>query len=367
MAQEARAYTLLTFAGVASTAALLAALEQPERLRLWLLHALATAALLLAHYFGWFLVAAQALFVLIAQRRALGRTAASFALGALPFALWLPSFLEQLRTEGNLARSADSWLFHLLATPLVFGAGPTLLWKGSVSPARVGLALAVVLALAGAAALGAWRLRRTRAAPLLLLWLVLPVALPALLSVVVSPVYSSRYAILASVPFYLLAGAGLLALAPLGRAACAGAVAAAVITSQGTYLVRPVKHDWRSTARFVEERLGARDVVLFEADYNGTAYAHYAHRAGPRVRLMPPPAGTPPDHLHGVTVEGDDPVDVSALVRGEQRAWLLLSDAQPEAAARARAFFAGWTREETAHFPGVDIERYARPSALAGP
>jgi mannosyltransferase len=367
MAQEARAYTLLTCAGVASVAALLAALEQPRRWSLWALHAACTAALPLAHYFGWLLVLAEVAFVLIDQRGRGVRTraAASFALAALPFALWLPSLLEQLRVEGNLARSPDSWLFHLLATPLVFGAGSTLLWKGSVTAARVALGLGAVAAFGAAVLLGAWRLRSARGTALLGLWLALPLAVPALVSVLVTPLYSSRYAILASVPFYLFAAAGLLALRRPARLACAGVMAAAMLAAQASYFAHPVKHDWRDAVRFVEARLDEHDVVLFEADYNGTAYDHYARRPGPRVRLMPPPPQATPGELHGVTVEGDDPADVSALLKSRGRAWLVLSDARPEDAERARRFFSGWLAAPPTHFPGVEIELYTRPGTTA--
>lgn len=110
MAQEARAYALLTFLGVASVAALLRALDPDRGARRWpwwALHAAATGGMLLTHYFGFFLVLAEAVFVLVRHRRdrpVLGRALVSFVAAGLVFSFWLPSLVGQLSVHGNLAR-----------------------------------------------------------------------------------------------------------------------------------------------------------------------------------------------------------------------------------------------------------------------
>jgi mannosyltransferase len=366
MGQEARAFSLMTLAGVASAAALLAALDRPWLWRFWLLHALATSAVMLAHYFGCFLVLAEAIYVLIRHRREprmLVRAAAAFVLGAVPFLLWLPHLAQQLHVQGNLARSADSWHFHLLATPLVFAVGPTLVWKDSATTVRLGLGLLAVLGLGVPALAGLWSRRRAPTWLLLALWLVLPVALPALESVAFSPLYNTRYVILASVPFYLFAGAGLLALPWPPRLACAAAVVATMTVSQATYLGRAIKHDWRRAVRFVEARLTGHDILLFDADFNATAYARYGGDGGPavpHVRLLPAPEGMPTTLLYGATAEGGRAADVTTLVESYERAWLVLSDASPAAEARARQFFARWTATESMRWKGIAITRYTR-------
>ena len=122
----------------------------------------------------------------------------------------------------------------------------------------------------------------------------MPVALPALVSLLASPVYNTRYVILASIPFYLFAGAGLASLPPAPRALGLSGVALVMLLSQGSYFAAPIKHQWREAAAYLEPRRRPGDVLVFDTGYNEVAYAHYAPAgAGPalRVRLSDPPAG----------------------------------------------------------------------------
>ena len=90
--------------------------------------------------------------------------------------------MEQLAVKGNLARSADSWYLHLFATPLVFGVGPTLVWKDNASTWRLAAGALAVVLFAVCLLLGIFRSRGRPGWGLLLAWLLVPVALPALVS-----------------------------------------------------------------------------------------------------------------------------------------------------------------------------------------
>jgi mannosyltransferase len=360
MAQEARAYTLLTLTGVLSVTALLRALERPSARFWWLAHAMATAAMLLSHYFGFFLAAAQVVYVIAVHRRVLLHAAASFSLAALGFAFWLPSLFAQLGTEGNLARSAESWHLHLAATPLIFGVGSALVWKDNATTLRLLTGALASIAFSAAALAGLWSLRRRRAGLLLLLWLALPVALPALISIVASPLYNARYVILASVPFYLLAAAGLVALPRAAWLAASVLIAVATVSAQASYFRDTAKHQWRSAVAFVEQELQEDDILLFAADHNETAWAHYARRSAPRVRLLLPSPGFPNDRLWGVMEKGAPAADVTDRVLTRARAWLVLSDAQPQAAARIHRFFEGWNATHSARLRGIELQLYER-------
>jgi mannosyltransferase len=368
MAQEARTYTLLTLAGVASVYALLRALEQPERWRWWIGLGLSVGVMGLSHYFGLFLALAEAGYVLVVQRRdrpVLARAAAAFALSAVLFSFWLPSLLEQMGVKGNLARSTDSWYLHLFATPLVFGVGPTLAWKDNATTWRLAAGALAVVLFSLCLLLGVFRTRGRRGWGLLLAWLTVPVALPALVSLVASPVYNTRYVILASIPFYLFAGAGLASLPARPRVFGLAGVALVMLLSQASYFAAPIKHQWREAAAFLEPRRRADDVLVFDTGYNEVAYAHYAPSGRVpllRVRLSDTPAGTPPGRLFGATIQGGPVADQTAAVLDSRRAWLVLADARPEAVARDRAFFdgGGWTRGQTVALKGITIIEYER-------
>jgi mannosyltransferase len=367
MAQEARTYTLLTLAGVASVYALLRALEQPQKWWWWIGLGLSVGVMGLSHYFGLFLAVAEAGYVLVARRRdrpVLARAAAAFALSAVVFSFWLPSLAEQLGVKGNLARSADSWYLHLFATPLVFGVGPTLVWKDNASTWRLAAGALAVVLFAVCLLLGIFRSRGRPGWGLLLAWLVVPVALPAVVSLLANPVFNTRYVILASIPFYLFAGAGLASLPARPRAFSLAGVALVMVLSQASYFAQPIKHQWRETAAYLEPRRRPGDVLVFESGYNELAYAHYAP-PGPvpalRLRLSDPPAEAPPGRMFGATAQGEEVVDQTAVVLGHQRAWLVLADPRPEAAARDRAFFdaAGWAQGQTVALKGITVIEFA--------
>jgi mannosyltransferase len=393
MAQEARGYSLLAFLAAACAWALLRALsrqteEAPSPLGRWApwgLFALTSAAMALTHYFGLVLALGFALYVAIVHRRqraVLLRAGAAYAVAALLFGFWIPALAQQIGMPGNLARSRESWLWHLLATPLTFTMGTTLLWK-DVAADGAGTINVVLRALAGgvgtlaavvAAAAGVrqtWRRThqdRDRGIWLLVAWLAVPVVLPALISLAGHPVYNGRYAIAASLPFLLFVAAGLDDLADRARVAVGGVLiitmgAATFATLSWLGSGRPLKHQWRETAAFVEAVRKPNDVLLFDADHNETAYAHYAgpeREENARVRLLPPPPGAPPGQLYGAFHEGDPAVDVTDVVNGRDRVWLILSDASPESAARTQAFFAGWSPGPATQLRGIAIRQYLR-------
>ncbi len=359
LGQEARSYALLTFLGVAAVAALLWALDSPRRWLPWLLFAAATAGAALTHYFGLFLAVALALYLALAHRRdppVLARATIAFGLAAAGFCLWLPALLEQLAVQGNLTRSADSWHRHLLATPLVFAVGPTLVWKDSATVGRLLAGLIAGATWAALCAIGVWRTPGRAGRGLLLSWLLVPVAIPALLSVLAGPVYNSRYVILASIPFYLFAGAGLAALPVRPGLAAAGVLAASMIVSQATYLTRPIKHQWREAAAALESALRPGDALLFEVDHNETAYAHYARHPSLRLRLREPPPGSRPDRLYAAPAAGAPTLDVTETVRAHRRVWLVLSDATPAGRERAQRLLRDRIARPALELRGIRIQ-----------
>ena len=394
MAQEARGYALLAFLAAACAWALLWALSRqteeapsaPGRWAPWGLFALTTAAMALTHYFGLVVAFGFALYIVVVHRRhpaVLLRAGIAYAVAALLFGFWIPTLAQQIGLPGNLARSRESWLWHLLATPLTFTLGTALLWK-DVAAEGASTTNIVLRALAGglgtlaalvAAAAGLRQIWRTthqdrdRGIWLLVTWLVVPVAVPALISLTGHPVYNGRYAIAASLPFLLCVAAGLDDLADRARVAVGGILvitmgAATFATLSWLGTGRPLKHQWRETAAFIELLRKPNDVLLFDADFNETAYAHYA---GPeredkgRVRLLSPPPGAPAGQLFGAFQAGEAAVDVTDVVRGRDRVWLILSDASAASTARTQAFFASWSPGPATQLRGIAIRQYQRP------
>ena len=374
MSQEARAYTLLSFLGACAGLALVRATETPRRVGPWIGLALATAGLGLTHYFGFFLAFAQALSLTVVHRRdraILGRAALAYLGAALLFSFWIPALRAQMGVSGNLARSAESWYLHLFATPLVFSLGTTLVWKDAASWPRLLLGVLGAVAFTASCWLGLYRTVMTPAARrnpytlLLVSWLVVPVLIPAAISVLASPLYNTRYVIVASLPFFLFTAAGLYELGANARTALAGLMVIAMGASTMSYLRRPVKHQWREAARFVEAVRLPSDLLLFDADYNETAYAHYAGPGGDRIRLLAPPEGAGASQFYGAIKVGDPPADLTGQVAAHDRVWLILADAGRDNADRERALFAPaqWQAHPETVLRGITVQLFTKLGA----
>ena len=145
---EARMYTLVTLLTLVGYLALMAVLESPTPWRLIGLAAV-TGALLLTHYWAFYLGIATAVPLLVLARR--GRNAHSarlallaMAVGSLVFVPWWPTFLSQARHTGT------PWADPATFQAMVNAVGE---FAGGVSDAGRAVAL-LILAVAGLAVFG---------------------------------------------------------------------------------------------------------------------------------------------------------------------------------------------------------------------
>ncbi|MGE0667884.1 MAG: hypothetical protein AB7O49_15115 [Sphingomonadales bacterium] len=202
-AQYARMFALLQFAGTLSVAAFLALLDRPERRTFWLLTA-ANVLAVHAHYWGWMVVLAELLAVLLLRRDLLRRYAASLAIVAAAFAPWAVAVALAAHGKGSATAQIDwmgapdwrsvAWLFGNLS-------GAPSIPHGTA----IGLALfAVPLAFL------AWRMARERSVQpaVLLLLAAAPVVATLLLGWATGqPVWGERHLIVVAVPYFLLVAA----------------------------------------------------------------------------------------------------------------------------------------------------------------
>jgi mannosyltransferase len=257
---EARAYALLAFLVVASTWALLWALERGGFWR-WALLTVLVAAALLTHYTALFVVVAQALWALWTARERLAPLLGALAAAALIVAAWLPfapgdngaiAFLVKL-TPDTVAREA---LRAVGGQPYVkVGDLPgTLGW--------LALGLAAALALAGAA----FAVRGGRADRRLLLVAVLALVTPVGLivySLFKPNIYVGRN-LIASLPYlYLLGGALLVALPrPMAIAGVALSAIGLGIGLGKSFEQRYQRPDLKGVAAYLDRRVVHGDRVV---------------------------------------------------------------------------------------------------------
>jgi len=364
-AQETRTYALVTLLCLLSIDMFLRCLERPGSPWLWVGYTLATFGAIYAHYFAFFVLLAENLIVYWkhrSHRLLVVRWLGAHVVMGLLYLTWLPAWIDQITTKGNLGRATETWYLHILATPLVYSVGRTLIWKDSVTPQNLLYAGLALVAFGVPFLAGVWAMRQKKDNQyLLLLWLALPVLLPLLISLFLFPFYFVMYSIMASPAWYLFIAEGLKSLRPSIRNACLLVMMLTGFLSLHRYYTKTLKHDWRGAAYYVEAAAQPQDLLLFDADINETSYAHYARKANSRIRLLPPPKASP-EGIYGVFHRGTLPQDIAAMVSARPRIWLILSDNQSSGAGDYydRLFERRWHRLRQKEFRGIEVRLYTR-------
>jgi uncharacterized membrane protein len=95
-------------------------------------------------------------------------------------------------------------------------------------------------------------------------WLLIPVLLPFIFSLVVSPIYAERYLISAAPALYLLLSVGIFNIRKLVPLIVSLIVLVVMIVpGLGYYYVTPVDEQWREVAMYVEKYSETNDVIVF--------------------------------------------------------------------------------------------------------
>lgn len=315
--RDARAYSLLVLLAIASYWAYLRLLEGkrgagPAYVAL-------TALLLYSHVYGLFVLAAQWAYQLLPGPRLRVPAGRWVRLQALVFLLFSPWLLVLAERAGRVA--SGFWIpapapHHLLDTALLFAGTPFLL-------AAFAVALLAARYRGEPALRGGVPARGNGRAPLLVLWLLVPVLLPLLVSLR-TPIFTPKYALPASVPLAIVVAAAALRLRPPWRAA---AVTGLLVACAATALVHQMdgepmdsKEDWRGAAAYVEAHAPPGAMVLFNDGYCDSttdrdwqcAFGHYAHRSD--LRLVP--------FLEQRPVTDADMPALRRIVANETEVWL---------------------------------------------
>lgn len=294
-ARDARMYTLSVALTLGAALALWELYRRPRRW-LWAAYIVLGTASLYTHYYNGLALLAQGLFVLTLVRSK-PRFVLQFVLASAAIVLlYLPWLLPGLTVIGSYegygqsADDAGSGLFpSAVARCLrVFTTG---YWSPDGNAAW--LIGALVIALASAGVVAAWRRGWSRAV-FLLLGLFVPITLIYVASLQ-RPLFTPKYLIVASPAFFLLLAVGVRLLSRSGRLAApllAGALLAPVLIVQVTgaseLLGNPqfANADWRAGARLVDARAEPGDGIIYGHDGIKWLFGYY-HTA-PMEEYIPP-------------------------------------------------------------------------------
>ena len=312
-AQTARMYALSAMLAVATSLALWTAFQR-DRWHYWLSYVLLTTAHAFEHYVALFVALAQGIWALLCWWRD-RRRLLHFALACLGVALlclpWVVLVLPSLQSYyGNGDSPALGAM--LLRCLRVFSLGRTL---------QPTTAIPFMIAFGLLFALGLVRAARTnpRAAGLLALWLFLPL-LAMWIASRREPVFSERYVIVASPPFYILLGLGAAGLVQKERwrTVLTGLLVAVclvgTVLSLRNYYVDPDyarSRGWRELAAYLGTHAGADEILV--QNYPDPSLGYYTRDILPLV-VVPKRAGAPPEQIEET---------LAGLLDQYARIWLL--------------------------------------------
>ena len=233
-------------------------------------YVLCSAAAVYAHYFAVYVLAAQFLTLLVLDgRQALARPARRG--GITVVVLCVPEMAFALR-KGT---GGISWIPrpHLASIPDLFSH-----LAGSSELAWLLGALACIGAVAGMRRTGRWR------AGLLLVWLLAPVLVTYLISVLGRPLWVPYYLIVVLPAFLLLAARGVAAL-PLRALGAVALIAFLVLSGSALsdWYRQPSIDGFRGATRYLLARERPGDRIVFDRDYARGGFAYYASLAHRRL------------------------------------------------------------------------------------
>ena len=314
--QEARAYSLMVFLGLASFYFLLKLLEDRRSWTATGGYVASTSLLIYSHVYGVFLVGAQLLY-LLATRRDLRRWIVPAGLVAL---LYTPG---AVRIAMNLLSSQGAWKsggMNWVPEPtLPHLADFFVLYSGSIP-----LVIAFVL-LSTFGLVDLVRSKQGFNAWLLLAWLLVPIVVPFVVSHLYRPILLDRYTVAASPAFYLLVARGVEGLRSINDprvlryASILLAVAVAAVSSAATldYYAADTKEPWREVAGYVEGHARPGDLVLFNEGSGKLMFGYYLKREGVSEEVLSVENPSPPLTRKEMR-EGLRPA-----VEGHRRVWLV--------------------------------------------
>ncbi len=292
--QEARMYSLLVLFALLSTYLFLRLTEQ-RTLILGAGYVVCTTLMLYAHYYGFFVLLAQNIYVLVfllTSKRVAIQLRQWIALEAILAALFAP-WMYIVITRVVLTPVVEwSWIpmptVNDLAATFVINAG-------SVTLAILFASLPVLVLFQLTRKTGTWawrtplraletftwnvRLTNGVSVLFLLIWLVVVNILPFVVSYIVQPIYYARYTLAASAALYLLVAGGVRNIS--WAYAKVSIIAIIIILSAATlpaYYTSNGKGDARQAALFIDAHAKSGDVVLTFPRWEQQIFSYYNNR-----------------------------------------------------------------------------------------
>jgi len=351
-AQEARCYALMGF---------LVLLSMYFFIRLWKTptwgsytgYVLASAAMLYNHYYAPFIIIAQNMFILTMyfyRKPILWKHIMYWFVGQALIGLCFTPWISVLRKAIYKIESVPTvlktpGLANVLSCLKAFAGGQR--WAAIIFLALVCLSFYGILK----SALRRSGKNKIEIFYLIAVWLVVPVALPFLYSVYRAPIFSDRYTLISSYPYYLLMAVAVFSIQ--SKSVRYFLVGVILLTSLCTLLPRYFSHDneaWREAASYIESKAQPGQALLFHAGFCGnTAYGFYAKRTDLSILGFP----NNPESGYAVTESNIDQID--SLIDGYSHTWLILSHSRDKQGLIPEKMRHLGSQQEHVSFKGIEV------------
>lgn len=334
--QDARMYSLMSLLTLVSFYSFIRLLRE-RSLVFAVGYVLSSALLIYTHYFGVFIIIAQNIYVLTLLPASEHDCKLSFrrwvllqVLVTFLFAPWVVVLVEQiLKVRGGYwipEPSVETLVksFKLYSGPYLFlpflilsliSAVACKKIRGGIDRKRLRESIEGYC----------WNIRPsdTDKIYLLLLWLLIPIILPFMISKVSTPVYWDRYTIGASLAFYILAAKGISSINyKYAKFAVIGMVIVISSVNVWKHHTSVNKEKWKEVAGYLDTNAGINDLILFHAGtplLRGSCqfnFDYYSRRTGLTKKPFPK------EHND---VDGEDINELRSIAESRDRVWVILA------------------------------------------
>ena len=204
-----------------------------------------------------------------------------------------------------------------------------------------------------------WKIRllNTNKVFLLLLWLITPIILPFIISRVSTPIYHTRYTIVASLPFYLLVSKGI---SNISHKYFRSIIIILIITFSFVYIwgyyTEVNKEQWRDVANYIDSNAQKDDLILFNPSYCiYDGFNYYSKRVDLTKKQFPEKT----DY-----VDRENIGELEPLVRGYNRVWVILSHSKDKKGLIKTTLIKTYNLSYNKKYKGIRVYMFKKYSGL---
>ncbi len=351
--QEARSYSLMAFLSLVSMYFFVKILrEEKNTMQSRAAYTVFSAFLLYTHTYAVFTVIVQNVFLfsalLLRKHFAWKQIKSWIVLQATLFFLYLPWILISKKDAGMI--NHNFWI----ETPTL-----KLVWVTFRSYAGFMLLklYALLMAFSVYKAFRSGKSDYFFSFALLSLWTLVTMGLPIVVSLIWMPIFSPRYTIAATFPFYLLAAKGICDIGQRHvRWVLALVVLACSVYGLTIYFSHPQKTQFREAAHFVEEHSKPGDLIVFHRDFT-LLFEYYSKKEGLIKKTFPKgqmlTRFVPVEDSLNVTP--DKMSELESLVKGHDRVWVILSHSKDRSGLIDKTLLARYRRIYDEKYLNVEV------------